>query len=92
MEYFLWVRLKGKVFINFNFLSIYDLVYCLCVIVFVISELGFKFVDVVFEIVEIYCVNDMNYLKGIFLFYCSLGFGVMFDDIGLGWFGLNLLE
>lgn len=45
-----------------------------------------------FEVTESDQVRDRQHLRGILAFYRSAGFRVALDDVGAGYFGLNLLQ
>lgn len=84
--------IQTKVFVNFSAAAIYDPMACLANTVELISELGLRRDQFVFEAVESDAGEDLGHLRTLLECFRRAGFAVALDDLTAGYDSLRRLE
>lgn len=84
-------KIAGKLFINFAPTAIYDPDFCLASTIALLEQHGISSQRVCFEIVETEQIASASDLSSLCDYYRRGGFGIVLDDVGAGYSGLNLI-
>ncbi len=84
-------HLSAKIFINFAPTALSDPLYALQTTVEAVDKVDLPREQIVFEVTENECIEDLDELKSTLHAYRAQGFGIALDDLGSGYSSLNLL-
>ena len=84
-------HLEAKIFINFAPSALCDPAYALQATLEAVDKAGLPHEQIVFEVTENECIEDLEALKATLRAYREHGFGIALDDLGSGYSSLNLL-